>query len=83
MSKTQIKSKVVFYIESADKDLKHCGYYDNLEQCAKSIASTKIYSSKKFKNIDWDNEEEFKYFIRVEMRFGQLLTHWLDPNKGK
>lgn len=81
MSNTRIKSKTVFYVESEDSDLDHCGYCDTFEQCANSIATHKMYSKQKFSFIDYDNEEEFEYFQKVEKRFTRFLIHYLTKTK--
>lgn len=72
-----------FYIESDDKDLieHECGHYSSLDDVYAAIARNKILGSEKFRYIDYDDEKEFEYYLKVEKRFLRLLKYYLDPDK--
>ena len=81
--KTQIKSATYYYVESNDEDLREyeCGHHSTWEDAVSTIVRNKMYGSERFRYVDWDNEEEYHYFTKVENRFLRLLKYYLDPNK--
>jgi hypothetical protein len=80
--KTKIIPITHYQLVSDDDDLKYIHVVNqSFERLIEIIADEKIFSHRKFRVVDWDNQKEVDYFEKVEKRFIRLLKYYLNPYK--
>lgn len=80
--KTKIKTKLCYYIDSDDPDLKNMfNKHENLEDIIINIADAKICKKVKFHVMNWNDKNQIDYYNKVKKRFIRLLKYYLYPNK--